>query len=651
MGNVYSSFYRLHAVLLTTAIFFATFFISTEFSGAQTLLFKSTVDKTPSIKVYLSDEFTGDVGRGINVETENATSVDLYVRGANITLGGTNTFSLLGKATKTTGNVWFFRPEVTNITTGSYVVVPFVNVGGITYDGPALGVRFENGRIASTFIIETPRMDIFLVEPGGEKEAGIYLEISSIPVSANLYLKTGPGQYSFLAPMKKASQHIWFWKPENVAGVIPGAYTLVPFITLEGRTYDGPRLAVLVSVAPAPKPVPPPPPSQEEETSVQPPPPPPPPNVTETSREELSNVIREAQVDIEQEEGDIVSEISTVISAIKESASEAAIDEEAVTKIEDEAHEAEREFAVSINQARQDITARIISNDAEGVAEVKEQFQTKVNETVDRLTSVAEEAGVSLDVNVEGLKKAIVVRVDRLSEVIEQKQKAIASRGGLALYIDDDNDGISNYDEGKIFSTDPQRGDSDNDGINDGDEVLSGRNPIDSSSLPVTYDDPQTQGVKTKTLSIDLVQVVEVKDVNGKANASKIVISGRALPNSFVTIFIFSSPITVTVKADNEGRFSYVFDRELADGNHEIYVATADNSGKILAKSEPVAIAKQGAAISILSGGAAERPGLLSGSSIFGIALLLVAVITVVVVAIGLFNKRRQQNTQKLGGA
>ena len=70
-------------------------------------------------------------------------------------------------------------------------------------------------------------------------------------------------------------------------------------------------------------------------------------------------------------------------------------------------------------------------------------------------------------------------------------------------------------------------------------------------------------------------------------------IKGKALPNSFVTIYIYSLPIIVTVKADANGAWTYTLDKELDDGEHEIYVATTDNTGKIAAKSAPFTFTKQ----------------------------------------------------------
>jgi len=70
-------------------------------------------------------------------------------------------------------------------------------------------------------------------------------------------------------------------------------------------------------------------------------------------------------------------------------------------------------------------------------------------------------------------------------------------------------------------------------------------------------------------------------------------ISGTALPNSFVTLYIFSTPTIVTVKTDADGSFVYTFEKELQDGSHDVYVAITDNAGSIVARSNPFQFFKE----------------------------------------------------------
>jgi hypothetical protein len=70
------------------------------------------------------------------------------------------------------------------------------------------------------------------------------------------------------------------------------------------------------------------------------------------------------------------------------------------------------------------------------------------------------------------------------------------------------------------------------------------------------------------------------------------VISGKAPANSFVTLYIFSTPIIITIKTDADGGWNYHFDKELENGTHEVYVGVTDNAGKIVAKSAPFTFIK-----------------------------------------------------------
>jgi ABC-type transport system substrate-binding protein len=53
--------------------------------------------------------------------------------------------------------------------------------------------------------------------------------------------------------------------------------------------------------------------------------------------------------------------------------------------------------------------------------------------------------------------------------------------------VDSDNDGLSDYEEENIYGTDPENPDTDGDGINDGDEVSSGSNPLVSDDVLSKY--------------------------------------------------------------------------------------------------------------------------------------------------------------------
>lgn len=157
---------------------------------------------------------------------------------------------------------------------------------------------------------------------------------------------------------------------------------------------------------------------------------------------------------------------------------------------------------------------------------------------------------------------------------------------------DPDNDGLTNNDEYR-FGTNPKLADTDHDGYIDGYEIQTGHNPLIAETKTVSdamiFENPKTKGeVKKEILKVNTVEPISREDVN-----KGIKIGGQALSNIYVAVFIYSSdPIVLAIKTDSNGNWSYVLDRHLEDGEHEVYVAVTDNTGKLTAKSEPLAFVK-----------------------------------------------------------
>lgn len=219
---------------------------------------------------------------------------------------------------------------------------------------------------------------------------------------------------------------------------------------------------------------------------------------------------------------------------------------------------------------------------------------------------------------------------------------------------DSDKDGLSDYEEIFRFNTDPFAIDSDGDGFNDGVEVASGYNPLDPSPADqIVYEEPKKPEagvVQPQTFKVEEIKIVEkAKTETGAEVIKKMEIKGRALPNSFVTIYIYSLPIIVTVKADANGAWTYTLDKELADGDHEIYVATTDNAGKIAAKSAPFAFTKQAAAISFAgitpptAAPSPEVPSFLSTTYLILTLSLIAFILGVGLLVIGLLTMKRER--------
>jgi hypothetical protein len=168
--------------------------------------------------------------------------------------------------------------------------------------------------------------------------------------------------------------------------------------------------------------------------------------------------------------------------------------------------------------------------------------------------------------------------------------------------MDSDQDGLSDAEEMRL-GTDPQAADSDKDGRTDGDEIRSGFNPLQASSGEekdkIVYESPQTLPLEEKLDTRYEVKLVEVGRVSEDGRAITLRITGKAAPNTLVTLYVYSEPVVVTVKVDGEGNWSYDLDKQLEDGSHEVYVAVTDSTGKITAKSSPLRFIKTAQAVSI----------------------------------------------------
>ncbi|MFZ2187946.1 MAG: InlB B-repeat-containing protein [Candidatus Moraniibacteriota bacterium] len=219
--------------------------------------------------------------------------------------------------------------------------------------------------------------------------------------------------------------------------------------------------------------------------------------------------------------------------------------------------------------------------------------------------------------------------------------------GGAA---DPDGDGISNSEEFRL-GTNPIKSDSDQDGISDKTEIEEGHSPTKSSKNnsddKIKFEDPKEKGeTKKDKYRVDKVELVSLAD--GK---KRLKLTGKGLPNRLVTVYIHSDPIILTVETDADGNWSYTLDKELENGDHEVYVAMTDSSGKISEKSEPLAFIKTAEAVTIIppaeaaSANRAKSPveagyqKNLILSIVIGICGLLLAIVT-----IGFIKHRKNEN-------
>jgi chitodextrinase len=248
--------------------------------------------------------------------------------------------------------------------------------------------------------------------------------------------------------------------------------------------------------------------------------------------------------------------------------------------------------------------------------------------------------------------KMVFSRISSPEKAIAKVQEILKGRTPELALIDTDGDGMSDYDEISIYGTDPKMKDTDGDEISDDDEVLAGTNPLEKNIAPVAYENPKTNTVFATTspeiFTVNTTEAILSPAIGG--GASKVVgviFTGKALPNSFVTLYIFSTPIVVTIKADNDGQWEYIVDKELENGKHDIYLAMTESSGKIIAKSTPIPFVKSAEAVSlgsvlpIAEMAVSTKQGFLGGSltliTIGAIALLVI----IGLITISIIRKRK----------
>ena len=68
-----------------------------------------------------------------------------------------------------------------------------------------------------------------------------------------------------------------------------------------------------------------------------------------------------------------------------------------------------------------------------------------------------------------------------------------------------------------------------------------------------------------------------------------------------VALYIYSDlPLVITTKTDEYGNWKYELDQSLIEGEHEVYVAINDDTGKVIEKSKPLNFfVKEASAVSV----------------------------------------------------
>jgi hypothetical protein len=289
------------------------------------------------------------------------------------------------------------------------------------------------------------------------------------------------------------------------------------------------------------------------------------------------------------------------------------------------------ELRGDINEELKRLAFSMRVKDEKAVSDSKERLRKRTAE-------VTQAYGGSFD------EQLLVSRIDayldgaikRIEDDVVRIEKVIKERTAKNEKTDSDGDGVSDYDEIALYSTNPYGADSDGDGFIDGSEILNGYDPTDpSSGVLVAYESPKESGVvRDDILKVDSI-ITAQKNEGEEATVPKAILTGKGLRNSFVTLYIFSTPIVVTVKTDKDGNWNYRFDRELEDGEHEVYIGITDNAGKLVAKSSPLLFVKEAEAFTAVGAPSQTPDASVSERSILS-EYMIYLVLSISVVAIGL---------------
>lgn len=155
--------------------------------------------------------------------------------------------------------------------------------------------------------------------------------------------------------------------------------------------------------------------------------------------------------------------------------------------------------------------------------------------------------------------------------------------------------------------------------------------------------------IDEKTFKVERVHVAEVATrPDGTQTASKIAFRGKALPDSFVTLYIFSIPIVVTVKTDADGNWDYTLDKELEDGSHQVYVGITDVKGKVVVRSNPVPFVKTASAITVeealATPVAQAAPSFVENNYFYGIVTIIIMIVAFIFVFLGIKMSKTSEN-------
>lgn len=567
----------------------------------------ATTDKVDLVSLEIVQDDLSDIIR-VNIRADNAE----YIKLSMINLD-TKKYHLLGKASERVAGEWFYNIDTSQFEAGEYELT----VQGVGFDGSTdrliekiiieevtTETATTTGETTTTqeVVANTEQTTESLKEPdiklytlrGGTQSGYADLAIETTEAKyIELYATPAfSGMKKFIGLARKADVDLWKYK-WNTTNIPNGVYALTAHVQNPYGYYISDTVSVKVFNEPV---------------------------VTYTEKEqqyvevlESAASATETVVTPEEKSGVATTDASQQVEGSQEDQTQEVVATPLFQKSAEELDPLLQELAVALRSA-----------DEEEIAAIKKEI---------RLLEA------DLATRGEDVTKAFENAIDRVENNAKVIERIIKERTGNTASTDSDSDGITDFDEVNIYGTDPFVADSDNDGFTDGVEVLGGYDPKDATpETLVVYESPKETGiVREDLLRVDTITTAPEESEDADGVSERAFISGRGLPNSYVTIYIFSTPVIVTVKTDADGGWSYTFDKELEDGEHEVYIGVTDNAGKIVAKSEPLRFVKQAQAFTPIdveasAGAVIQTPQ----NTTFNSQRVILIILSISVVVIGL---------------
>ncbi len=553
-------------------------------------------------------------------------SVKLYVRNGAVT-------SVLGYAYKASDTTWLYRWDTTAVAVGSYEVkavaiqadavqltTDFLSVNKTAVDGVEVVPTVQASSTDEKPVLKpTVTFDI----QSGQALNGIItlkLDVSNA-TQIELYAQSKSGLIKkFLGNAQSIDTNVWMYQVDT-RKMPNGEYTLIASVKNQYGMYEAQSATVKVA----------------NEVVI----------ATTPKEEDRIKTLTDIAKQVKKEEASSTVPVEKKASVLRATTTS---DLEPVADTEEEtAHNLFVSFKVKIDSELQLLASALRLGDAKAVEASKSRLATVKREII-----AADIKSSNTEKLIEIINSKIEIAIAKVETDVKNTAKIIAERSTEKASLDSDKDGITDYDEVAIYKTNPFKVDSDSDGFNDGAEILSGHNPADATpETLVAYESPQETGIvredilEVKSIATALQDGPQTDTKQKKAEA---IITGKALPNSFVTLYIFSTPIVVTLKTDSDGSWNYRFDKELEDGEHQVYVGVTDNAGKIVAKSKPFSFVKVAEAFSPVAGEvnvatpvAVPEKSFLSEYMIYLVLSISVVAIGLVLILLGLHLDTRQR--------